>query len=446
MIPDNLTGHHGKVEPIGSPQATANQVQAEECLPESEPPFQAMRNRTMLRHHQMKKTIAFLLATSLGVMFVGCEPEEEELSTTAQAASPLQGLYGISLSSDTLIRIDPTTGKGTPIGTGLGFNVDTVGADFSCDGTFWAFSAIGNNQHILYTVDLVTGVGTIVQTFDTTGHGVGVGFEFGPDEVTPFWRTTNELNTLDIANATVTTVASYNDTSVSLTINPITCGDFLSVVGGNLVTVAPDGSTTVGPAVSMNFNSLSSAPDGTLYGHAGGKLYTIDPITGVSMVVGSIGSANVPISTPGTAFGPDVITCTPQCPSCSPHTQGFWKRQCKGPHPSGEHDQLPSYVETVNNTGPFTAVATVADLCDRLHPAPKNDKCEQAEAQFMATQLNLASGMLTINCCVDENSTAGVTVADIAALLDNPARTFQDCVQAQSLAASLNEGTALCSF
>ena len=133
---------------------------------------------------------------------------------------------------------------------------------------------------------------------------------------------------------------------------------------------------------------------------------------------------------------------------CEPLTQGFWKRQCRGPHPSGEHDKLPDYVDCVNQSLTFSSVFSVDDLCDRMYPDPNNDKCEQAEAQFMALLLNICSNRLTRDCCIDTTLSPATTVddavAEIDALLSDPLRTFADCVQAQALADAINTGAALC--
>jgi len=133
-------------------------------------------------------------------------------------------------------------------------------------------------------------------------------------------------------------------------------------------------------------------------------------------------------------------------PAC-PLTQGFWKRQCKGPHPSGEHSNLPTYVSYVNAFATFSSVADENDICDRLHPDPPSDKCEQAEAQFMATLLNLASGRVPEDAVATPSSTSAATALEVAEAIDDilsdPARTFEDCVEAQSLAASFNEGDSL---
>lgn len=140
-------------------------------------------------------------------------------------------------------------------------------------------------------------------------------------------------------------------------------------------------------------------------------------------------------------------------PLCEPvedpdvRTQGFWKRVCAKPHPSGEHENLPDYVDCVSSTDTFADVDSVDDLCDRLHPDPKNDKCQQAEAQFMALLLNVCSGRVATCNCIDDpylgESTVGNVVDFIDFLLSNPDRTFDDCVLAQSIAAAINEGLTL---
>ena len=126
-------------------------------------------------------------------------------------------------------------------------------------------------------------------------------------------------------------------------------------------------------------------------------------------------------------------------------TQGFWKRVCKGPHPSGEHENLPDYVDCVNNTDTFADVDDVDALCDRLDPLPKKDKCEQAEAQFMALLLNICSGRVAVCNCIDDPDfdTVGEAADFIDELLSNPDRTFDDCVLAQAIADDINNGVSL---
>ncbi len=148
---------------------------------------------------------------------------------------------------------------------------------------------------------------------------------------------------------------------------------------------------------------------------------------------------------------PVLSDLTIQC--CEPvedpdvRTQGFWKRVCKKTHPSGEHEKLPSYVDCVNKTTTFADVGDVDALCDRLNPDPKNAKCEQAEAQFMALLLNVCSGRVAECNCINDpdlgETTVGEAIDFIDMLLSDPGRTFQDCVLAQSIADALNNGLSL---
>jgi hypothetical protein len=135
--------------------------------------------------------------------------------------------------------------------------------------------------------------------------------------------------------------------------------------------------------------------------------------------------------------------------SCAPRTQGFWKRQCRGPHPSGEPDRLPDYVDCVNDTMTFAGVGDVSGICEALRPLPRHDKYAQAEAQFMALVLNVCSGRLHRGCCISTRlspaTSVGEAMAEIDTLLSNPNRTRADGVQAQALADAINSGTALCS-
>lgn len=145
------------------------------------------------------------------------------------------------------------------------------------------------------------------------------------------------------------------------------------------------------------------------------------------------------------------ITIDPTCcePIINPEvkTQGFWKRQCEKSHPSGEHDNLPLYVECVSETDTFATVSNVDDLCDRLNPNPKKDKCEQAEAQFMTMMLNICSGRVAPCNCISDPDLGDVTVGEAMEFVDNllssPDRTFKDCVLAQAIADRINNGTTL---
>lgn len=134
--------------------------------------------------------------------------------------------------------------------------------------------------------------------------------------------------------------------------------------------------------------------------------------------------------------------------SCEPKTQGFWKRQCATghPHPADEASNLGDYASCLSSTATFGDLGAEGELaCGEIQPFPPNDKCEQAEAQFMALLFNNCSRRLSGGCCVDNGElTVRGTINAIDALLSSPTRSFSDCVEAQELAAQVNEGAALC--
>lgn len=126
---------------------------------------------------------------------------------------------------------------------------------------------------------------------------------------------------------------------------------------------------------------------------------------------------------------------------------GFWKRVCKTGHPSGEHERISDYVDRVNAVETFRSVNSAHAIFTILSPLRKNDKCTQAESQFMALLLNVASGRVTVCSCVIDpdlgSATVGEVIDFIDSLLANPKRTHHDCVLAQSMAGMINEGLTL---
>ena len=126
-------------------------------------------------------------------------------------------------------------------------------------------------------------------------------------------------------------------------------------------------------------------------------------------------------------------------PTCCPKTQGFWKRQCQGPHPSGEHANLPSYAGCVSASEPFLDVGDEAGICEHLHPDPPSDKCEQARAQAMALLLNVCSGRLEVGC---SEGGVGESLQAVSEFLSAP--DLAACRDAQALAAGINEAESAC--
>jgi hypothetical protein len=322
----------------------------------------------------------------------------------------------------------------------------------------------------------IGGSGTLYRITTCTGTAIPIGAGFG-------------VNGLAGANTGATL---FGQGPPLVSIDPATSGTTL--IGGSIGPSPPgwcggsSGDLTQDPVTGVLYSVLGCG------GCGGDRLVSIDPATGNEIAdlgcihdavsgVGYSGVFGIAFDSncrlvAGDVFGPYILVIDPtnaaavqepitggyvetygfasiQCgpcagatPTCEPLTQGFWKRQCKGPHPSGEPGLLPTYVACVSREATFATVATVADICRRLNPDPANDKCQQAEAQFMALMLNTCSGRLGRTCCIHSTwtsaTTVGAAIDQIDALLSQPLRTFNDCVLAQGIADDINTAHALC--
>ena len=244
-------------------------------------------------------------------LFILCAAVFGSLSAQAEI------LYGVAPSSDSVIAIDTATGAGITVG-GLGIAVSQAGGTTDCEGTVWAFSrAQGDATHgILYTVDTATGAATVIQEYDLSALPSGVGIEFGPDGSTLYWRAGTYLGILNL-DGTITAVnAALGTSGVSLA--RAKEGTFYAESNSRLVRLALDGTEfeDIGPTLG-GLTSLSHL-DGVLYGHAGGRLYTISKATGAATLVGNIGH-----STPGTAFAV-AQGCAPICDTALADVGVLW--------------------------------------------------------------------------------------------------------------------------
>jgi hypothetical protein len=142
-----------------------------------------------------------------------------------------------------------------------------------------------------------------------------------------------------------------------------------------------------------------------------------------------------------------MIGCVNACNNdCNQKGYGWWKRLCRGPHPSGEFISMFD-VDCVNNTCTFGNVASPADICAELNQFTHSDKCEQAEAHFMTLLLNVCRCRVSGNQMIDShcggNNVVGQMVPAIDALLCDPARDHSSCVSAICSANQVNDGSSL---
>jgi hypothetical protein len=153
------------------------------------------------------------------------------------------------------------------------------------------------------------------------------------------------------------------------------------------------------------------------------------------------------------------VTVVPCPPDPDPSSQGYWHRQCLGipeseggidPGRNGRGPQEPTEPGFVEELMPC-ADAGLEDLgfygmltCEGMDADPPSDMCEKAKKQLTALILNVCSDRLMEGCPVDlsvqgcSSDTVGGAIEEIAWLI-----FMDDCDQANSCAAALNEGEGL---
>lgn len=168
-------------------------------------------------------------------------------------AKDLAGKFYTVDGSSNLIVINPTDGSGTVVATlnFAGASVDVPSMAFSPSGTLYVINR--GDVDSLYTVNVSTGVGTLV---GSTGSGrILQDLAFAPNGTLYAWDIFQGLFTVNTATGAATDV------------NP------------------SEGATA-------NIQSLAFSPDGTLYGAQYG-LFTIDTATGVPSSISTSGLSDV---------------------------------------------------------------------------------------------------------------------------------------------------------
>jgi cysteine-rich repeat protein len=130
----------------------------------------------------------------------------------------------------------------------------------------------------------------------------------------------------------------------------------------------------------------------------------------------------------------------------NPRTNGYWKRLCQGPHSGDELVEADAdCVAAMGET--FADVTSVADLCAVLRQGGQGGTCGHAEIDLMSLALNQCHVRVCGGNPIDSQYTDNVLVsqsyAEADAILSDPDRSHQSCLEAQHLLEEINNGRAL---
>ena len=219
----------------------------------------------------------------------------------------------------TAYEIDETTGSGVVLGSTGFLRLNSAAANSA--GTVYSVSQeelLG--ESIAITVDSTTGAGAAVTpAFDATNGVRGIAFSAGGklfatvDEDPGGSIGPDTLYTIDLTTGALTSIGATGMTGIQALAFSLSGSLFGWDIDLGLVSI--DASTGVATDVSAvgvtaSIQTIDFAPDGTLYG-ARDALYTIDPTTGVTTLIGSggysdlrgmafLGGADVPVPEPTT--------------------------------------------------------------------------------------------------------------------------------------------------
>ncbi len=148
------------------------------------------------------------------------------------------------------------------------------------------------------------------------------------------------------------------------------------------------------------------------------------------------------------------------CPPCEEYpvkTIGYWKHNvcfwAQDPPPDNngyqeEEADLLSALERINDNwwfDDFGEDLTMETACDVLQVLNKGSKCDKAKSQLLANMFNVERGYVPLEAEIDSDDAATVGEAIDQSILWITGGNTRDCTYAQSLADSINEGTAFSS-
>ncbi len=201
-------------------------------------------------------------------------------ANAAPVAYSVNSDSGNAPTDDSLYSIDLTSGADQRMGeliSGVQTRVDTEGLAFSPDGTLWG---IDDDSLTLFPINPLTGSVNFQQEVKLNGFSVGGGNDFG--------MTFSCDNSLYVTSVLTQNLYQVSINGISLQIG----GD--GALGVNISAIAAYGSPTViyGLGNGQFLDGSSDAPN----------LYRIDPASGVTTLVGSLGVAAGAYNQAGLAF------------------------------------------------------------------------------------------------------------------------------------------------
>jgi subtilisin-like proprotein convertase family protein len=136
----------------------------------------------------------------------------------------------------------------------------------------------------------------------------------------------------------------------------------------------------------------------------------------------------------------EIPGCRCDAPEPNPHTRGYWKRLCHGPH-SGDELTEDDAACVASLGSHFAGVDSVDDVCAVLNQS--GNQCVQGEIELMSLALNLCHQLVCedtpISSQYSDNTTVGDSYDDAEANLGSGG----DCQLAKHLASEANTGRAV---
>ena len=243
-------------------------------------------------------------------------------------AQTMYAIGAVAASPQSLLTVDLTSGAATQVDPTETFLLGNSGTALSCDGTLYGFSMTGPTTGDLFTVDLATGVHTLVQSLTLAPaappFGQGIGLAFAADGTARLLNDTN-LYRLDVESGEIHLVGPTGLSSqFSLTTGRgPDCRLFATGLLANwsFIAIDPDtaASTTLGASVA-NLTALEFDDTGRLFASRLNTLVELDPADGRLLRTAGPFGFDVPgmaLDVPTSCFVTPAATITAPNPICA---------------------------------------------------------------------------------------------------------------------------------